>query len=218
MESSKIGWRQIVIFVRRLLALAGGSVSLTNATRFACVGFIGLFVDFLIFEGMFAAGINLVVAHVTSFVVATVSNYLLNSRWAFARAAAAPRRDRDWLRYSRFLAVSLLALSLRGGILAGSVVFLKWPPQTAIFLAVGIAAIINFLGNAFFVFPSLNPRVPIEIRWRVAAIGILGYVLALRLIYLGLVDLIPEEAYYWNYAQHLRHRIPRPSADGCMAD
>jgi dolichol-phosphate mannosyltransferase len=199
---SKIGWRQLAIFFRRVLALAGGSVSLANAARFACVGLIGIFVDFLIFEGMFAFGTNLVVAHVTSFVLATISNFLLNSRWTFAEARAT-RRDRDWLRYSRFLAVSLLALALRGGLLAASIVFLQWPPQIAIFPAIGIAAVINFLGNAFFVFPSLHPRVPVDIRWRVAAIGIFGYVLALRLIYMGLVDLIPEEAYYWNYAQHL---------------
>ena len=36
-----------------------------------------------------------------------------------------------------------------------------------------------------------------------AAIGLIGYTVLLRLVYLGLPDLLPEEAYYWNYAQHL---------------
>jgi dolichol-phosphate mannosyltransferase len=38
--------------------------------------------------------------------------------------------------------------------------------------------------------------------WRGRAIGVLVLVLILRLIYAGGVELMPEEAYYWNYAQH----------------
>jgi 4-amino-4-deoxy-L-arabinose transferase-like glycosyltransferase len=37
-----------------------------------------------------------------------------------------------------------------------------------------------------------------SLRW-----GILVYVLALRFVFLGSLNLFPEEAYYWNYAQHL---------------
>jgi dolichol-phosphate mannosyltransferase len=39
--------------------------------------------------------------------------------------------------------------------------------------------------------------------WRAAAIGIVALTVVLRLIYMGGVELMPEEAYYWNYAQHL---------------
>jgi dolichol-phosphate mannosyltransferase len=35
------------------------------------------------------------------------------------------------------------------------------------------------------------------------AIGVVALAVALRLIYAWRVELIPEEAYYWNYAQHL---------------
>jgi len=35
------------------------------------------------------------------------------------------------------------------------------------------------------------------------AIGLVALAVALRLIYAGCVELMPEEAYYWNYAQHL---------------
>ena len=40
------------------------------------------------------------------------------------------------------------------------------------------------------------------VRWRVVALGITAFFLALRLTYLATVQLLPEEAYYWNYAQH----------------
>lgn len=109
----------------------------------------------------------------------------------------------DWARFARFMTICLLAFSLRGGIVALAVQILEWPPLAGLLLAIGIAAIVNYFGNAFFVFPSPKPRLAPDISWRVAAIGILGYALMPRLTFLGIVDLIPEEAYYWNYAQHL---------------
>jgi dolichol-phosphate mannosyltransferase len=39
--------------------------------------------------------------------------------------------------------------------------------------------------------------------WRRGAIGVVALAVALRLIYAWRVELMPEEAYYWNYAQHL---------------
>ena len=199
---SKIGLGQMAAYVRRLMVLAGGAVSLGNATRFAGVGLIGLLIDLLVFQVMFRLGDSLVAAHVTSFVVATVSNYLLNSRWAFA-SEVVPSKERDWRRYSRFLIVCILAFAIRGGVLAFLVEMLNWHPQVAILAGVGVAAVVNYLGSAFFVFPSLNPRVPPAIRWRIAAIGAVAYLLLLRLVFSGVADLLPEESYYWNYAQHL---------------
>jgi dolichol-phosphate mannosyltransferase len=199
---TKIGWGHMIDYARRLMVLAGGAVSFGNATRFAGVGLIGLAIDLLIFQILFGTGFGLVTAHLVSFAVATISNYILNSKWAFASDGPRPR-ELDWRRYIRFMTICLLAFALRGGVLAGAVDLLGWPPQAAIILGVGAAAIVNYLGNAFFVFPYARPRMPSDVRWRVAAIGVLGYVLALRLVFLGLVDLVPEETYYWNYAQHL---------------
>jgi dolichol-phosphate mannosyltransferase len=39
--------------------------------------------------------------------------------------------------------------------------------------------------------------------WRRGAIGVVALAVVLRLIYAWQVELMPEEAYYWNYAQHL---------------
>lgn len=199
---SKIGTAQMVAYARRLLVLAGGAVSANGAARFAAVGLIGMFVDLLAFEALFTLGVPLMIAHVVSFWVATISNYFLNSRWAFAESWAAGRQ-RSHDHYGRFLTVCLLALAVRGGVIVAASSIFVMPPQLAILFAIGTAAIINYLGSAFFVFPSLNPRIPSDIRWRVTAIGVVGYVVILRLLFLGLADLLPQEAYYWNYAQHL---------------
>ncbi|WP_040854039.1 glycosyltransferase family 39 protein [Phyllobacterium sp. YR531] len=199
---SKIGLGQMISYIHRLLALGGGVVSFGTAGRFAGVGLIGLASDILIFQVLFAAGFGLGVSHAVGFAFAAILNYILNSRWAFAPKIAHNQR-RDWTRFARFLTVCLLAFSLRGGIIACAVQLFGWPPQVSLILGIGAAAAVNYFGNAFFVFPSPKERASFVIPWRVAAIGVLGYVLLLRLAFLGVVDLIPEEAYYWNYAQHL---------------
>ena len=58
------------------------------------------------------------------------------------------------------------------------------------------------------IIPTLNEvenvdTVPHVIRWRLLALAALGYVVLLRFVFLGSLNLLPEEAYYWNYAQHL---------------
>lgn len=199
---SKIGLLELVAYARRLMVLAGGAVSMGTAARFAVVGFLGLGVDLLVFNTLFAFGLGMVVAHIASFAVATLFNNAMNSRWAFAQSAV-KQSELDWRRHMRFFTVCLLALFLRGGALATAVDVWGWSPEPAILLGIATAAVVNYIGNAFFVFPSLNPRVSRSVRWRIAAMGILAYVVALRLIFMSTIDLLPEEAYYWNYAQHL---------------
>jgi dolichol-phosphate mannosyltransferase len=200
--TSKIDLKQMAAYGGRLMVLAGGAVSMGTATRFAIVGLLGVGVDFLAFMTLLSVGASLVSSHVASFVLATVFNYALNSRWSFAQFRAL-LPEADWRRYLRFFTVCLLALFLRGGILATAVNSWGWPPQAAILLAITAAAIVNYLGSAFFIFPSVGPRTSDSVRWRVLAIAIVGYVILLRFVFLGSMNLMPEEAYYWNYAQHL---------------
>ena len=40
-------------------------------------------------------------------------------------------------------------------------------------------------------------------RWRRLAITLIVIAIMVRLLCVGTVELLPEEAYYWNYAQHL---------------
>ena len=39
--------------------------------------------------------------------------------------------------------------------------------------------------------------------WRTGALGMIVAAAALRLVYSGRVELLPEETYYWNYARHM---------------
>ena len=50
---------------------------------------------------------------------------------------------------------------------------------------------------------SADVGLPHVRRWRGIALAVLSYVIFLRFVFLGTLNLLPEEAYYWNYAQHL---------------
>ena len=199
---SKLNRHIIWAYLLQLVSLAGGNISTAAGTRLAMVALFGALIDFSIFKLVLTNGSGISTAHVISFFMATVSSFILNDRWSFA--------DNDGTiycptvrKYSAFLIVAVFTLFIRGGVLAIFTIQLNWPPQAAILVAMGVAALLNYLGNIFFIFrkKNLNPDLPVK--WRILTIGIVGYVLLLRLVYLGLPELLQEEAYYWNYAQHL---------------
>jgi dolichol-phosphate mannosyltransferase len=129
-----------------------------------------------------------------SFAAAIALNYLLKVH----STVVAARRTQDWRLYSRLLAVSLMALFLRGGVLAFLVQSWGWPAQISIVFAVMAGLAVTLPGYS----QALSPA-PDATRTRTLAIGLIIYAFALRLTYLGSVELLPEETYYWNYSRHL---------------
>ncbi len=198
---SKLGWRDTLHYFRQTLALAGGAVEMSTLLRFVFVGLLGLGLDLLGFTTLTALGVGTVAAHLTAFGLTTVSNYLLCTHWVFARTARLSPEPR-WRRYPRFLVVSLLALFLRGTVLSTLIEILHWRPGSAMLLAILAAGLVNFVGAAFFVFPPAVVRSTPGLRWRVLSLALVAYSLLLRLSLAGLVNLLPEEAYYWLYSRH----------------
>ncbi|MBP6058227.1 MAG: glycosyltransferase family 39 protein [Nitrosomonas sp.] len=198
--TSKLSFSHQRAYVQRLITLAGGTVTLNTAGRFAVVGLLGVLIDAIVFQWMISRDAGLALAHFISFFVAATANYTLNSKWSFREHHAGYLQ---WHQFGRFLTVGALALLLRGGVLALLVYVWHVPPLLAIFPAIIATAAVNYLGSAFYVFPNAKDLPSQEIRWRTAAIGIVLFVILLRLVYFGLAQLIPDEAYYWQYAQHM---------------
>jgi len=198
--TSKLSFSHQRAYVQRLITLAGGTVTLNTAGRFAVVGLLGVLIDAIVFQWMISRDTGLALAHFVSFFVAATANYTFNSKWSFREHHAGYLQ---WHQFGRFLTVGALALLLRGGVLALLVYVWHVPPLLAIFPAIIATAAVNYLGSAFYVFPSAKDLPSREIRWRTAAIGIVLFVILLRLVYFGLAQLIPDEAYYWQYAQHM---------------
>ncbi|MCX7184940.1 MAG: glycosyltransferase family 39 protein [Nitrosospira sp.] len=198
--TSKLSFVHQWTYLQRLMILAGGTVSVGTASRFAAVGLFGVVVDALLFHWLMSRETGLAVAHVSSFFVAAAVNYSLNSKWSFRPHHSGYLR---WRQFGRFLTVGIFALLLRGGVLALLVYGWHVPATLAIFPAIAATAAINYLGSAFYVFPVGQNPPSLDVRWRVAAVGVVAFTLLLRLIYLGQAQLIPDEAYYWSYAQHM---------------
>ena len=198
--SSKMNARVQWLFMRRLAALGGARLSLGNLSRFSVVGLSGIGVDLTVFWILHALDARLAMAHFGAFLVATISNFTLNYRWSFARQFnpdCSPIR-----RYAAFLVVALVSLTLRGGVLATLTEGFAMPAWLAILPAVGLTALVNYLGSIFYVFPARAADNNPETRWRMAALALIGCSLLLRWLYLGRAELIFDEMYYWTYTLH----------------
>jgi len=168
--------------------------------RFVGVGLLSLVIDLLLFQLLFALGAGLEFSQITSFFGGAVLNFALN---ADPSATAVKQSSIRWRLYGRFLLVALLVLILRSAVLMLLVGTWHWQPQTAILVAIVMAAAVFHVGAVFFIYLQSDTSKDPALRWPVVTISILTYVLILKVIFMGSVNLIPEEAYYWNYAQHL---------------
>jgi len=195
---SKMSRRQATCYLRRVVALTGGFAAAGAAGRFAAFATAGLGVDLGLFALFRHYGLDLAVAHILSFTLVAAMAYAACRRWVFKPSDG---KRPGWSTPVRFATTCLMALFLRGGVLATLTQRANWPEYAALLVAALVAMGIVYLGCVFLAFRRGGEK-PNLLSWRLAALGLAGYSVLLRLAYLGLPDLLPEEAYYWNYAQH----------------
>jgi dolichol-phosphate mannosyltransferase len=159
---------------------------------------MGPIADLFIFYAALAGGAGVERAQIASFAAATALNYFVRIR----SVLAANGRTGDLRLHGRLILVSLCALVLRGGVLSLLTTVWGWPAQLGIVAAIIAAAAVTHPGNAFCLSTSAW-RFGSTPRWRELALGVIAYAFVLRLVYCGQTELLPEEAYYWNYSQHL---------------
>ncbi|MFL6605421.1 MAG: glycosyltransferase family 39 protein [Steroidobacteraceae bacterium] len=175
-----------------------------RAVLAAGVGGLGLralwgpIADVIVFIAAAGEGMPLANAHLASFAVATILNYFLIVR----RATAAAGRRSDWRLYVHLLVVSLFAGSLRGALLGLLTNVWGWPSQLAIVLA-AIAGIGLALPGYALAVRTTAWTLGNGAQWRSVATYFVAVAFLLRLLYITQVELLPEDSYYWNYAQHL---------------
>ncbi|MDV6341848.1 glycosyltransferase family 39 protein [Nitrosomonas sp. Is24] len=197
--TSKLSFHHQWAYLQRLLALSGGT-TIHNAGRVILIGLLCALIDIGLFQILKSNGAGLAAAHMASFLAAAAVLLVFNSSGLFRSRQT---NQLQWPRIGRIAAVGSIALLSRGSILALLVDGWHAPPLWGILAATAAAAIICYLGSIFYIFPVKDNRPTIDTRWRVAAIGIVPFIIVFRLIYLGEIQLIPDEAYYWNYAQHM---------------
>ncbi len=182
-------------------SLNSNSLSLSNLKgRIGIIGLFGMGIDLAIFFLLRSLSFPLASAHILSFALCGVFNYLLNV-WVAKKSAESPKQKLG--QFGRFAVIALMALFLRGGVLATMMDSFGWQPQYAIFPAVIAAALIFLPGMILWVFPPVGLVRDRTLGTPIAAMAIIAYMVLLRLFYLDGPELLPQEAYYWIYAQHL---------------
>jgi len=159
---------------------------------------IAALADIVVFIIATHKGMRLADAHLVSFAAAAVLNYVLKLRVA---AAAAPAGGGVRL-HVHLLVVGLFVVFLRGGVLGILVNEWGMPADFAIVLAAIATAALLRPAGAFAVRSTV---------WRLdrgdgpgsIAVWLVAAAFLLRLIYIGQVELLPEDSYYWNYSRHL---------------
>jgi dolichol-phosphate mannosyltransferase len=177
-------------------------LSLPAATRPISRGVIwlsGFVADVLVFMLLSALGLQVVGAELTSFGVP----FALLTCLSLARKARGARRGLSGAQILlRMFAVLLGVLALRGGVFALLFAHGGRSPLASIIVTALVSWCITLPAQRF----AMEAR-----HWRLGSadpgaslpLVLIGGALLLRVLYMGQVELLPEETYYWNYGQHL---------------
>lgn len=156
--------------------------------------------DLVLFYLLIAIGVTWQTGHVVSFLGGAAVICII---WALRPLAHVPMPIQGGMYpILGFAVLQLLALFLRGGAIAALVELVGLSPMTAIILAVGVSLAVTLAGTYSWLLQE-NGRREQAPWWRNPILIAITYALALRLLYSGTFELLHEEAYYWNYAQHL---------------
>ena len=191
--TSKIGASQMIAYLDQLLRFSRGATSAVAMHRFALVGMAGFVLDFLVVAFLQSLGTSIAIAHVSGFCLSAAFNYLGHMKWAFHD------RPRGKSQFPRFIVVSVMAIALRGGVIVAAT-DLGFPFFAVVIAGIAAGTVVSYIGNEFYVFRN-DRLLSSAARWKLAALAITAYAVVLRMVYQGSIDLIPQEAYYWNYAQ-----------------
>ena len=184
---------------RPFWALVGSAVNDLRGNFLAILAAVGS--DLSVFYLCHSFGLSLALGHIISFAASAATIYFLKARPAFARVATNRRKHGFGLIWQFGLA-GILVLFLRGGVLSLLAKSWGWVPSMAMIPAAVVGAL-TMVGALALLIRLWDTTSDPEARWRILGVAIVGYLFALRLIYLGQAELLPEEAYYWNYSQHL---------------
>jgi len=179
-------WRSWPAYLRRLINAPVVSLKMEDGYPSALIYW--WLMDAGVWYAAILAGMSVGASQFASFLVAGGVNYWYRVRTEIS-AAGRPAR---WAAVSPAL-VGLLVLFLRSGVLELLLQGWQLPTYAGVMFTVIVSGLLVQVGNSLCV----------SGQWRPLVIAIAGYALLLRLVYGAQVELMPEEAYYWNYSRHL---------------
>jgi dolichol-phosphate mannosyltransferase len=189
-------WQTAPAYLRRLMRGTDNAAELGGRLDAALI--VVPLIDLLVYFAATGAGASAGRSQIASFIVAAASHYFLQVHPQVVAAARKP----DLSLYLHLMMVTLMVLILRSGVFALLTNDWGWPYLAGILFAVIATAAVMRPGYAFCIFFARS-SLGRGTGWRVLCIGVVAIAFVLRLIYSGQTELLPEEAYYWNYSRHL---------------
>ena len=194
--SSKMNATVMLDYLRQLAALGGLPLEAVSRKELVTLAGIVVTLDLLVFHVLQGNGFQLGIVHIFSFLLACNLGYAITA--ATADDSLFYFRPAALLRYQCIL---LLVLFLRGGIMSAMA---AWFPDYSWLLSLAAAFYSLCASTAGYLLVSgSKDKAAGSGNWRLTALLIIVYTIILRLLYLGTYELIQEEAYYWNYSQHM---------------
>lgn len=194
---SKMGSKVILTYLKRLFVLAGGRHSHGSFWKVLSKAFSVWLLDLLTFALLLGKGLSYPNAQLASFSVAGLLSYVFFKRQNTRFNSLGSRLGF----LGRFLAVFFMALVLRAGLIGVLIQHFSCTPLLAILPALALGGGVKYLGSCFYIWP-IRDQSGSGIRWRIVSVGLVCFFLALRLLYIGQIELLPEESYYWAYSRH----------------
>ncbi|MDO8348490.1 MAG: glycosyltransferase family 39 protein [Rugosibacter sp.] len=164
-----------------------------------------LYVLVLLMAGIDISLFGLLYSHPEALAAAHIASFLVAASGGSVLASFGPLRGNHalgWCQLPSLLVITLLTLFLRGGMLASLMHIGALSATTAQIISALLSAALFHAASVFFIY-SRRIGLPAEVRWNHFVPGVIAYSILLRLAYLGVPELLFEEAYYWNYAKHL---------------
>ena len=166
---------------------------------FSTVDGLGIAVDIILFWVLTYLSMAFNLSQISSLLAGAGLTVAIKCKSSQGPAAAFDSRGWIWPAVLTILA----ALFLRAGLLAVLIQRAHWSPYVAILVPALAAGVVNAVGWRHAVIPSASGSLYAAPAQSALMPALIMYVLLLKLFYLGLPELLHEEGYYWNYAQHL---------------
>ena len=153
--------------------------------------------DLILFSASLLLGVRWNTSHVFGWIAGALLLYLL----CWWRPLEEDDDEKVRLPLWGFVILQLLALFLRGGILAALLESAGLSPFAGMLPAVASSLLVVLVGIRLWLFQKEQDEIFV---WnKPLALAIMSYAIVLRLVYSFSFELLHEEAYYWNYGMHL---------------
>ena len=195
---SKMSVETMTAYAIQLCSLCGISELPGFSRLLAILMCFGLTIDGLVYSGCSALGLSLFAAH-TAGLMGSIAAVFVIDRFLSPDKYQNRLLQRPALFLLLFLAVIVrirMYTCIHNALGENA---LPWLPALSTAALSALAVSLFFLIAA----PAIR-RKPVNraVRFRLLLIGVISLSLFLRLLFAGSFELLQEEAYYWNYAQH----------------